>query len=107
MTEKIKIILSVIFAFLLVAGTGAALAANSHWTQTDWSGGADQSRSARHPDNQTGWDKYFSKDPYTDTSVSGQISLSPQPATKTQTSDVGDFDRGTLTNLRLVGGGTS
>src|SRR3972149_6825654 len=109
MTEKIKIILSIIFFFLLVAGTGAALAANSLWTQTDWSGGADQSQSARHPDNQTNWNKYFSTDPYTNipinTSVSGQISLSPQPASKKQTSDVGDFDTGKLTNLRLVGTG--
>ncbi len=107
MTEKIKIILSIIFSFLLAAGTGAALAANSLWTQTDWSGGANQSQSARHPDNQTGWNQYFSKDPYTNTSVYGNISLTPQPVSKTQTSDVGDFDTGTLTNLRLVGTGTT
>src|SRR3990172_1464931 len=107
MTEKIKIILSIIFALVLAAGTGAALASNSLWTQTDWSGGANQSQSARHPDNQTGWNQYFSKDPYTNISVPGQISLSPQPASRTQTSDLGDFDTGTLSNLILVGTGTT
>ncbi|MCC6544407.1 MAG: fibronectin type III domain-containing protein [Nitrospirae bacterium] len=89
----------------IILWSGLIYASNYNWIQSDWSGGADPSVSASHPGNQSGWNKFSSKDPYVNTSIAGQISISPQPGSITQTSDVLDFDRGILTNLEIKGGG--
>ena len=109
MAEKIKIYLTILISLLILISSDIALSANFVWDQTDWSGGVDQSSSgvAVHPGDQTGWSKFFSKDTYTDISTPGGISISHQPLFWTQTSDIGDFDMGMLTNLRLIGQGTS
>ena len=103
MMEKIKIYLSIFLSLLILTGPDAAYAANYIWTQTDWSDGADQTQSgiARHPGDQTGWTKFYDKDPIVDVSVQGQVSLSP---VFTALEDK-DFNGGTLSNVTLMGSG--
>ena len=60
-----------------------------------------QSGIARHPGDQTGWTKFYDKDPIVDVSVQGQVSLSP---VFTALEDK-DFNGGTLSNVTLMGSG--
>src|SRR3990172_152946 len=99
MIKNIILYFLIIFSSLTLINNSNAFAGNNIWNQTDWTGGEDQTQPARHPGNQNGWTQFFSKDPYINSSVPGQISLAPQPASKTQTSDLRDLDTGTLTNL--------
>ncbi len=107
MIRNIILYFVIIFSFTTLVNTGTVLAGNHIWNQTDWTGGADQTQPARHPGDQSGWTKFFTKDPYINSSVPGQISLSRQPVSITQTSDIGDFDTGILANLILVGQGAT
>src|SRR3989304_4909198 len=96
---KIKLIL-ILILFLFTGFEAKTLhASNYNWVQSDWLGGADtriqgdcsvnvNDRGASfHPCDQTGWTKFYSKDSYVDTSIIGQISLVPKPASWTQTAD--------------------
>ncbi len=107
MIRNIILYFVIIFSFIALINNSTALAGNNIWNQTDWTGGADQTQPARHPGDQSGWTKFFSKDPYINTSVQGEISISPQPGSRTETSDIGEFDTGTMNNVRLIGTGTS
>src|SRR3972149_9711436 len=98
-----------ILTFILLCVPGTLYASNYHWVQSDWSGGAvcpaNSPAVATHLLNQTGWTEFYCKDPYVRTPMSGDVSILPQPASIIQTADLNDFDRGTLTNLRLGGDG--
>src|SRR4030067_3823776 len=107
MIRNIILYFVIIFSFATLVNTSTALAGNHIWNQTDWTGGADQTQPARHQGDQSGWTKFFSNDPYINTSVPGEISISPQPGSRTETSDHGEFDTGTMNNVRLIGTGTS
>src|SRR3989304_5557928 len=106
MRDRVKRCIVQILTFILLCVPGPLYASNYEWVQSDWSGGADTSAVAIHPDDQTEWNRFYSKDPYVRTSIPGEASIFPQPASIIQTADLNDFDRGTLTNtLRLVGNG--
>src|SRR3972149_10563558 len=106
MRDRVKRCIVQILTFILLCVPGPLYASNYEWVQSDWSGGADTSAVAIHPDDQTEWNRFYSKDPYVRTSIPGEASIFPQPASIIQTADLNDFDRGTLTNtLRLVGSG--
>ncbi len=104
-----RIILYIVFISSSIAliNNSTAFAGNSIWNQTDWTGGADQTQTAQHPRDQNGWTKFFSSDPFVNTSVQGEISILPQPGFRTHTSDIGEFDTGIMNNVRLIGTGTS
>lgn len=78
-----KLVLNSILIFTLIFSTfllssQKVKSATYTWTQSDWSGGEDQSAYAGHTDqvqNLNAWTKYYSKDKI-DTSTSDQISLS-------------------------------
>src|SRR3972149_2942407 len=106
MRDKVNGCIVQILTFILLCVPGPLYASNYNWIQSDWSGGADTSAVATHPGDQAGWTRFYSKDPYVRTSIPGEASIFPQPASIIQTADLNDFDRGTLTNLRLVGNGT-
>lgn len=105
MRDKAKAFIVQFLALILLCVPGSLYASNYNWIQSDWSGGADTSATAVHPGGQTGWTKFYSKDPYVRTSIAGEVSIFPQPSSIVQTADLNDFDRGTLTNLKLVGTG--
>src|SRR3990170_731135 len=106
MRDKVNGFIVQILTFILLCVPGPLYASNYNWIQSDWSGGADTSAVATHPGDQAGWTRFYSKDPYVRTSIPGEASIFPQPASIIQTADLNDFDRGTLTNtLRLVGNG--
>src|SRR3990172_9508079 len=103
MRDKVNGCIVQILTFILLCVPGPLYASNYNWIQSDWSGGADTSAIATHPGGQTGWTRFYSKDPYVRTSIPGEASIFPHPATIIQTADLLDFDRGTLTNtLQLV-----
>src|SRR4030067_3046197 len=107
MIRNIILYFVIIFSFATLVNTSTALAGNHIWNQTDWTGGADQTQPARHQGDQSGWTKFFSNYPYINLSIPGEISISPQPGSRTETSDIGEFDTGTMNNVRLIGTGTS
>lgn len=103
-----KKILAIILAEVMVLGQVVVLlplpayAANESFVQTDWSGGA-SSTVAVDPANQTGWNKYSSKDSNISTPA-GSVTLSASTGTVVETADV-DFENGTLSNLETTGSG--
>src|SRR3972149_2835765 len=106
MRDRVKRCIVQILTFILLCVPGPLYASNYEWVQSDWSGGADTSAVAIHPDDQTEWNRFYSKDPYVRPPIPGDASIFPQPASIIQTADLNDFDRGTWTNpLRLVGSG--
>jgi len=61
-------------------------------TQTNWGGGASTTLFAIHPTNLTNWTNFYSTStPLVNTSVAGQVSLTLNEGTATQTSDA-DFN---------------
>ena len=77
--------------------------ANFSWLQTDWSGGASTTAVARHPADIDTWTKYSSKDALLSTSTDGQLTLSSQTASTTDTADA-DFNAGTASNVYIENG---
>ena len=77
--------------------------ANYGWLQTDWSGGASTTAVARHPGDIDTWTKYSSKDPLLSTSTDGQLTLSSQTASTTDTATA-DFNAGTASNVYVENG---
>ncbi|MFA5350358.1 MAG: hypothetical protein WC357_03380 [Candidatus Omnitrophota bacterium] len=74
------------------------------FTQSTWSAGQ-SSASAVHPTNQSSWDSYYSKDDYaTTTETDGYLTLAPDTATLTDTTDV-DFDKGEMEKVVVDGTG--
>ena len=101
-----------IIVFILVFGVigGGVLyktlitrGANYGWLQTDWSGGASTTAVARHPGDIDTWTKYQSKDTLLSTSTDGQLTLSSQTASTTDTADA-DFNAGTASNTYVENG---
>ncbi|HDM37911.1 MAG TPA: hypothetical protein ENG55_02485, partial [Candidatus Omnitrophica bacterium] len=78
--------------------------ADFSFLHTDWSGGA-SSDTAVHPDNQTGWQNYSSKESNVDTSFPGKVTMSKLEGEIIDDTDA-DFAKGTLDNLQIVGTGT-
>jgi uncharacterized protein (TIGR02145 family) len=67
------------------------------WLQSDWSGGADEVAVATHTTDQTGWNKFFSKDDNVDvTSTPGEMTLTSPSAENVDTTDA-DFNGATQT----------
>jgi len=101
-----KKILIIIFVELLILGGSGAMGraeTNDNFNQGDWSGGSSASN-AGHPADQTGWNKYSSKDTSVNTASSGKVVLSTLINTKVDDTDT-DF-KGTLdSNLEKVGTG--
>ena len=101
----------VIFVLVFgILGSGAILyktlltrGANYGWLQTDWSGGASTTAVARHPGDIDTWTKYSSKDALLSTSTDGQLTLSSQTASTTDTADA-DFNAGTASNTYVENG---
>ncbi|MFA7314915.1 MAG: fibrobacter succinogenes major paralogous domain-containing protein, partial [Candidatus Magasanikbacteria bacterium] len=61
-------------------------------TQTNWGGGASTTLSASHSSDQTGWSRFYSTSSAdVNTSVAGEVSLSPSLNSTSQTSNT-DFD---------------
>ncbi len=83
-----------------------ALAATYGWTMTDWSGGASTTLFAAHPDNQDGWNYFYSKDTSIDTGTEGQVGLLIAITTTTDTTDA-DFNAGAKTNVYVPSGSNS
>jgi len=79
-----------------------ALAATYDWFQEDWSGGADTDNFPFHPDNQTGWTKYFSKD--AEITAGTELTLTGTAASTTQTTDT-DFNAGSFDKTEVSGAG--
>jgi uncharacterized protein (TIGR02145 family) len=73
------------------------------WNQTSWSGGASTTALARHPGDESGWTKYYSKDATVTTATPGQAGLSTTTGTWTQTTTA-DFNAGTKTNTYATSG---
>jgi len=73
------------------------------FNQTDWSGGV-TANTANHADNQTGWNQYQSKDANIEVVGGGDLKLTANSGSVTQTNDV-DFTGGTKTNVGVVGFG--
>jgi len=88
---------AVLYKTLLTKG------ANFSWLQTDWSGGASTTAVASHASDQSGWTKYSSKDPLLSTSTDGQLTLSSQTASTTDTA-IADFNAGTASNVYVENG---
>ena len=88
---------AVLYKALLTRG------ANFSWLQTDWSGGASTTAVARHPGDIDTWTKYSSKDPLLSTSTDGQLTLSSQTASTTDTATA-DFNAGTASNTYVENG---
>ena len=101
----------VIFVLVFgILGGGAILyktlltrGASYGWLQTDWSGGASTTAVARHPGDIDTWTKYSSKDPLLSTSTDGQLTLSSQTASTTDTATA-DFNAGTASNTYVENG---
>ncbi|MBI5192680.1 MAG: hypothetical protein HZA08_04450 [Nitrospirae bacterium] len=98
-------LLLLILTFFIIVEPASLYASNYSWVQNDWTGGADVVAKPGHPSDQVGWTKFFSKDLYVDTSVPG-VTLYPKPASVTQTADILDFNRGTLSSVKIVGNGS-
>ena len=88
---------AVLYKTLLTKG------ANFSWLQTDWSGGASTTAVASHASDQSSWTKYSSKDPLLSTSTDGQLTLSSQTASTTDTATA-DFNAGTASNTYVENG---
>jgi len=107
-----KIIYYAVFFFAVVglaAGivlfferAGNIKAATFGWLQTDWSGGASTTAFANHANDQSGWNKFYSKSANVDTS-GGEVKLSVVAATTTYTTDT-DFNAFTLDQAYVSGG---
>jgi len=78
-------------------------AATYSWTQTDWSGGADEQAKADHSNNQTNWNKYFSKDD--NITAGADLALAETAASTTQSTDI-DFNSGSFNQTTVSGAGT-
>ncbi len=100
-----------IIVFILVFGViGAGVlyktlitrGANYSWLQTSWSGGASTTATASHTNNQTGWTYYYSKDSGISAATPGELTLSAQTASTTDTTDA-DFNAGTASNTYVSG----
>jgi len=96
MVTAATIIVSLIVA-LVFPGKPIGYAATNTWNQTDWSLGADIAAIANHIANQTGWQKFYSKDANVNVSTVGQISLSATTSGITETTTA-DFAAGTQSN---------
>lgn len=70
-------------------------AATYGWVQTDWSGGANTSDIALHTTDQTGWNKYYSKD--ANLSAGTELTLSAG-SSQIEHTTTADFSAGSTTN---------
>ncbi|MFA7315096.1 MAG: fibrobacter succinogenes major paralogous domain-containing protein, partial [Candidatus Magasanikbacteria bacterium] len=72
--------------------TNPSRTATMFLTQTNWGGGASTTLSASHLSDQTGWSRFYSTSSVdVNTSVAGEVSLSPSLNSTSQTSDT-DFN---------------
>ena len=96
-----------VLVFILLGGSAMLYkifitkGANYSWLQTDWSGGASTTAVARHTTDQNDWTYYYSKDPLLSTSTAGQLTLSSQTASTTDTATA-DFSVGTTDNIYVL-----
>ncbi len=111
MKDKLKALRVLILTLILLCIPESLFASNHIWVQSDWSGdpvkcpGGETSAAATHNNDREGWPCFSGKDTYVRTSIAGEASIFPKPASIIQTADLNDFDRGTLTNLELIGNG--
>ncbi|MDD5653437.1 MAG: DUF2341 domain-containing protein, partial [Candidatus Omnitrophica bacterium] len=109
-TNLLKIACRIIFAEILILGQilpmfpQVAEAANSTFTQTDWSGGDDNDVGAVHPANDSNWAKYSEKSADANTATAGKVMLSPSTSSVVDTADA-DFNQGTHNNTETTGTG--
>ena len=94
--------ISTVFVSLIVAlvfpGSPMSKAATNNWNQSDWSLGASISEIATHLDNQTNWQKFYSKDAVVDvTTTPGEVKLALTTSSTTETTTA-DFAAGTQSN---------
>ncbi|MDD5527952.1 MAG: fibrobacter succinogenes major paralogous domain-containing protein [Patescibacteria group bacterium] len=87
-------VLSIIFAPQTNASTFG-------WLQADWSGGISTIAMAAHPDNKTGWNKYYSKDSTVEASSS--VSINATTTITMYTSNT-DFSSNTSANAYVASG---
>ena len=76
-------------------------AASYTWTQTAWTGGA-TTNNANHPDDQSGWSEYSSKD--ANVSAGDSVTLVESALSKTETND-SDFGIGATIQTQINGTG--
>ncbi|MBL7069814.1 MAG: hypothetical protein ISS34_08170, partial [Candidatus Omnitrophica bacterium] len=79
--------------------------ANYSFLQTDWSSGTSTDTGV-HPTNQTGWQKYTSKDDNINATFPGRIMMSTVTTQVADDTDT-DFGNGTLSDLQIVGTGAA
>lgn len=88
---------------LLRRNIQTSLAATFGWLQTDWSGLASTTATANHSSNQTGWNKFFSKDAGVNVATPGQVTLTAASSTWVQT-NTADFSAGTVSGTYATNG---
>lgn len=106
-----KYILGFMVVFVLIGGSAlmyqifTTKGANYSFSQTSWDGGASTTAMANHNDDQENWEYYYSKDDGVSTSTSGQLTLSAQTASTTDT-ETADFNNAESTSNVYVADGT-
>lgn len=93
----------VAIGFLLRKNIQTSLASTFGWTQTDWSGGANTTATATHSNNQTGWNKFYSKDAGLTVSTPNQVTLTAVSSTWMQTATA-DFSAGAVSGTYVTTG---
>ncbi|MFA7314565.1 MAG: fibrobacter succinogenes major paralogous domain-containing protein, partial [Candidatus Magasanikbacteria bacterium] len=87
--------------------TNPSRTATMFLTQTNWGGGASTTLSASHSSDQTGWNKFYSTSSAdVNTSVAGEVSLSPSLNSTSQTSNT-DFNTWATSSVFVSSTGSS
>ena len=80
--------------YFMMPGRDFIKAATYSWNQSDWITGADIAAVATHTLNQTGWQKFYSKDANVNVETAGEVKLTSTTSTIVDTDDA-DFNAGT------------